>query len=161
MNDEKWISCLLVASCNYLINKKKKSLCLQRMLFDRSSGSRSHYWRQLEVMYMKNITRGVLSEAVGFSLTPPMIVSVSAEWMHASWMCNAAQTQLVNRTRGYFTVLSILLTRKKLDDKVSVWNYNVFASYWLFSPLRSLSLQCAPGSLSTQQISSVKVFKMG
>lgn len=44
----------------------------------------SHYWRQLEMMYMKNITRGELSEAVGFSLTPPMIVSVSAKWKHGS-----------------------------------------------------------------------------
>lgn len=102
MNNEKWICWLLVANCNYFTTRKNPCASKKCMLTGLPVVG-SHYWRQLEMMYMKNITSGgELSQAALFSLTPPMIVSVSAKWMHACWMCNAAPQLLVNRGKRLF-----------------------------------------------------------
>jgi len=52
---------------------------------DRSSGSGISLLKTIRNdVHEEYYKWGELSEAVRFSLTPPMIVSVSAKWMHAS-----------------------------------------------------------------------------
>lgn len=98
MNNEKCICWLLVANDNYFTSCRNPRALYQRMPTGPPVVG-SHYRTQLEMMYTRNITSGKSSPRQSFfllfgfffilSLTPPMIVSVSAKWTHASWMPNA------------------------------------------------------------------------
>lgn len=70
---------------NDTTHKKKKNACAFKMHADRSSSSGISLLETIRNdVHEEYYKWGELSEAALFSLTLPMIVSVSAKWMYAS-----------------------------------------------------------------------------